>query len=336
MGSGTWKSAVYTASTGDRITRGETFSYTAVAAAAAPEDREASEFLSPKRVNENGNYKDKNVRESLDTDEHPTVTSIAVGLDVTGSNIDDARVVQEKLPQLLGVIQRKGLIEHPQISIGAMGDAYYDSVPLQFAPFESDNRIDDHLDNIYLEGGGGGNHGESYGLYLYFLARHTHLDSWEKRGKKGYAFLIADENCLVLEPSDIRKFIGDTDVETKLTAEQLFRMAEEHYEVYVLVPRNGAARIQNSLEFYRNIIGQRTIDLDNSANIAEVIASIVRAMEGDDLDDIDSDLKSLGVDAGARSSVSTALANVGATGGAVAVSETPADLEEDSEETERV
>ena len=34
---------------------------------------------------------------------------------------------------------------------------------------------------------------ESYELAMYFMARHTALDCHEKRGKRGYLFIIGDE-----------------------------------------------------------------------------------------------------------------------------------------------
>ena len=56
---------------------------------------------------------------------------------------------------------------------GAIGDATCDRVPLQVGQFESDNRMDDDLGRIVLEGGGGGQQTESYELAMYFMARHT-------------------------------------------------------------------------------------------------------------------------------------------------------------------
>lgn len=32
---------------------------------------------------------------------------------------------------------------------------------------------------------------ESYELAAYFLARHTATDAWEKRGQRGYVFIIS-------------------------------------------------------------------------------------------------------------------------------------------------
>lgn len=76
---------------------------------------------------------------------------------------------------------------------GAIGDATCDQVPLQIGQFESDNRMDEQLGNILIEGGGGGQKTESYEQAAYFMARHTALDSLEQRGKRGYLFIIGDE-----------------------------------------------------------------------------------------------------------------------------------------------
>lgn len=53
--------------------------------------------------------------------------------------------------------------------------------------------MDDDLGKILLEGGGGGQMRESYELAMYFMARHTSIDCFEKRGKRGYLFMIGDE-----------------------------------------------------------------------------------------------------------------------------------------------
>ena len=76
---------------------------------------------------------------------------------------------------------------------GAVLDATCDRVPLQVGQFESDNRMDEHLGNMVLEGGGGGQMTESYELAMYFMARHTAIDCHEKRRRRGYLFIIGDE-----------------------------------------------------------------------------------------------------------------------------------------------
>jgi hypothetical protein len=95
------------------------------------------------------------MRESRDCAEHPRSLAIAVLFDVTGSMGAVPRVLQAKLPQLLGLLLRKGYAADPQIMFGAIGDASCDGAPLQVGQFESDNRMDDDLGRILLEGGGG-------------------------------------------------------------------------------------------------------------------------------------------------------------------------------------
>ena len=150
------------------------------------------------------------VRESRDSAEHPESLAIAVLFDVTGSMGGVPRVLQAKLPQLLGLLLRKGYAEDPQIMFGAIGDATCDRAPLQVGQFESDNRMDDDLGRILLEGGGGGQKTESYELAMYFMARHTAIDCYDKRGQRGYLFLIGDELAYPqVKPAEVRDVIGD-------------------------------------------------------------------------------------------------------------------------------
>src|SRR6516225_7652083 len=80
------------------------------------------------------------VRESRDSDSHPQSHAVAVLFDVTGSMQQVPRVLQAHLPKLMGLLIRKGYLDHPQILIGAIGDATCDAAPLQFGQFESDRK----------------------------------------------------------------------------------------------------------------------------------------------------------------------------------------------------
>ncbi len=123
---------------------------------------------------------------------------------------DVPRQLQQKLPQLLGLLLRKGYADDPQILFGAIGDATCDRAPLQVGQFESDNRMDDDLSRILLEGGGGGQKTESYELAMYFMARHTVTDCYAKRGKRGYLFLIGDEMAYPrVKRAEVAAVIGD-------------------------------------------------------------------------------------------------------------------------------
>src|SRR5687767_2691575 len=178
MGSGVWSTDVYDAAARYRKATG-----TSAFAYSDSGSRKVHPALDPRGV----------TRESRDCDEHPRSLAIAVLFDVTGSMGQVPRVLQTKLPQLLGLLLRNGYATDPQIMFGAIGDATCDRVPLQVGQFESDNRMDEHLGNIVLEGGGGGQMTESYELAMHFMARHTSIDCFEKRGRRGYLFIIGDE-----------------------------------------------------------------------------------------------------------------------------------------------
>jgi hypothetical protein len=133
------------------------------------------------------------LRESRDSVEHPNSNAIIISLDVTGSMGRVVRGIHANLPQLHELLLGHNYISDPQICFAAVGDATCDRVPLQVGQFESDNRMDENLESMILEGGGGGQTTESYELILYVAARHTAIDCWEKRQKKGYLFIIGDE-----------------------------------------------------------------------------------------------------------------------------------------------
>ena len=81
-------------------------------------------------------------------------------------------------------LRRGNAVTDPQFLCAAIGDSKSDKTPLQVTQFESDIRIIRQLTDLYLEGGGGGNYGESYHLLWYFAAYRTAADCFEKRGKK--------------------------------------------------------------------------------------------------------------------------------------------------------
>lgn len=187
MGSGAWDSYTYTSHLAAKAAAGKsTFDYTDQIRSGQTSAK-ANSLLDPKvKAGDASSFAGKVMREVVTSDEHPNPTPIAIVLDVTGSNYTAAVAVHAKLPQLFGLLQRKGLIEDPQILIAATGDANSDRVPLQVGQFESDNRIDAMIEAMYLEGFGGGQAHETYELAAYFLARHTYLEPWHKQGRKGY------------------------------------------------------------------------------------------------------------------------------------------------------
>ncbi|MFI5838717.1 hypothetical protein ACIA8K_03225 [Catenuloplanes sp. NPDC051500] len=318
MGSGRWSVDAYGAAEDHRARTGrDAFDYDAgVRSSRRRQDWTAHPDLDPYQVE---------VRESRDSAEHPESLAIAVLFDVTGSMGYVPRRLQEKLPQLFDLLLDRGYVQHPQLMFGAIGDATCDRVPLQVGQFESDNRMDEQLGRILLEGGGGGQKTESYELAAYFMARHTSIDCWEKRGRRGYLFVIGDEmayprvyargaNTPVTGYDrggrrGVAEVIGDRlqgDIDTRA----IFDEVREMYDTYYILPSGTSyAGDRQVLDHWRDLLGQNVIELDDLDAVSETIALTIGIGEGTiGLDEGLDDLRRQG--SGAGRSVERALSGV--------------------------
>jgi hypothetical protein len=249
-------------------------------------------------------------RESRDSDDHPNSLSIGVIFDVTGSMGTVPRVLQTKLGALMRLLIQKGYVDDPQILFGAVGDAYCDSVPLQIGQFESGLEMDDELGKIYLEGGGGGQVHETYELAVYFMARHTTIDCYEKRGHKGYLFTIGDEKPYpVVHRHQVQDQIGDV-LERDIPVEQIVAEVQQRYEYFHIIPTN-TSHGQNPevQQHWRDLLGERVLLLNDEAAVCETIALAIGLCEGavDDLGSGADDLIQAGYDPAAAGTAATAL-----------------------------
>ena len=310
MGSGRWSTDVYDAAARFRAATGTSaFAYSDGGAA------RVHPALDPFGVT---------MRESRDCAEHPRSLAIAVLFDVTGSMGAVPRVLQAKLPQLLGLLLRKGYAADPQIMFGAIGDATCDRAPLQVGQFESDNRMDDDLGRILLEGGGGGQKTESYELALYFMARHTAIDCYAKRGRRGYLFVIGDEMAYPqVKPAEVRGVLGGG-LQAPLPLPALIDEVTARWDTYYVLPA-GASHVgdQQVLGFWRDLLGQNVIQLADLDTVCETIALTVGL--GEDAINLDGGLADLGdVGSAAGLAVRRALATIGS--GRRVLELAPADL----------
>jgi len=272
MGHGNWDDDAYAAGKTFRAARGvDEFGYTADLSAKPAHTWTAHPSLDPKGVG---------VRECRDSADHDNSLPVAVLFDVTGSMGAVPRIMQDKLGKLHGLLQRKGYADDPQILFGGIGDADSDRVPLQIGQFESDNRMDEQLRNILLEGGGGGQKSESYELAAYFIARHTVTDAWRKRGKKGYLFIIGDElNKARLTARHIEDVIGDA-VREDISVPSVYRELTDRWHVYYILPNQSSYYNDPDIAgHWRDLLGQQFLRLDDPAAVCELIALTIGLSE---------------------------------------------------------
>lgn len=289
MGSSSWSTDAYRARQAYQNSAGiSSFGYHDDVAAKSPRDQwKAHESLDPRGVT---------VRESRDSDAHPNSLAVSVLFDVTGSMGRVPRSLQTKLPDLFGLLLRKGYVEDPQILFGAIGDATCDRVPLQIGQFESGNELEDDLGNILLEGGGGGQMTESYELAMYFMARHTAMDCMDKRGRRGYLFMVGDEMAYgSVKAREVRDVIGD-DLNENIAFPAILDELRRRFEVYFIMPTGSYHfRDDRVREFWEKHMGQNLILLDDLDAVCETIAVTVGL--GEETIDLEEGLKDL-ADAG--------------------------------------
>src|SRR5437016_1733256 len=258
-------------------------------------------------VHQKMNPKGVRVRESRDSAAHPQSHAVAVLFDVTGSMQGVPRVLQTRLPRLMGLLIRKGYLDHPQILSGAIGDATCDAAPLQVGQFESGIEIEEDLGRLYLEGGGGGHITESYELALYFMARHTAIDCYEKRGQRGYLFVIGDEIPYAkVKRKEVGALIGDG-LQTSIPVQEVVADLQRTYDTYHVLPKM-TSNWNNAVVHRRwvELLGQNALRLEEPAAICELIASTIGFAEGKvDLEHLTDGLQ----EAGSSAAVAQAVRN---------------------------
>lgn len=217
------------------------------------------------------------VRESCDSAEHPNSYPIIIGLDVTGSMGQvPENLIKEAFPEIMKTIQEKG-IEHAQICFLGIGDHYSDDAPIQVGQFEtSDELTEKWLKAIYIEGGGGGNNGESYHLAWYFAAFHTKIDSFEKRGIRGTLITIGDEPChKSIAGSELKSLFGEG--EKEMTATELLAAAQKKWDVYHINVNDWSSEDYGSPSKWRDLIGDHLALSEGmeSKEIGNIISAII-------------------------------------------------------------
>lgn len=278
--------------------------------------------LDPKKLNTVG----IKIRECLDSPEHPESLAIVFGLDVTGSMSIIPRQIIDKLPIFFTALLEKGFVKHPAVCFGAIGDGNSDKAPLQVTQFESDIKGFEQLANVWLERGGGGTAAESYELFMYFMGKYSKLDCFDKRGQKGFLFIIGDELATSIAPEatrydikpenynwelskfHVRDIIGDT-IESNIPFNKVLETLQEKYEVCWIYPKEasyfiGYPQIHNH---WKNVFGENYYELAKTEEFVELVIMIIAAKLGYSLAEIADGLTKAGASASSIANATAAL-----------------------------
>jgi len=272
IGGGTFSEASYGTARALRSKSGvKDFAYTEE----AEKTQKVNQMLDPLRINK----KAMGVLESCDSTEHPESLPVILTFDVTGSNYSNAVIAQKELPTLMARLLK--VIPNPQVAVWS-NDDYLTSGPscIQVSDFESDNRIDDSIRATWLIGRGGSNPGESYDLLLYCAARKTKLDSLDKRGKKGYMFLYADEPVFSKVSAKHVEYVFDDHIQADIPIEEIVKEVQAKYHLMFLWPTSGQTEAR---EQYVKLVGDNNvITVQSPKHLIEVVASEMEKAEATD------------------------------------------------------
>lgn len=222
-------------------------------------------------------------REALDSALSPHSRGIILAEDVTGSmGRYLLNLIQYQFPKLIKAIG--GHVSYnPHIMFMGVGDVEAgDRAPLQVTQFETDLRMLEQLEKIWLEKNGGGNGYESYILPWYFAAKYCQMDCIEKRGEKGFLFTFGDEGITpYISARDLKRVFGDRpDLDTReVTAQDCYDMASEKFNCYHIILR-GSNYHYCSMSGWYETMGGHVCDLSDHECMAELVLAILDMYEG--------------------------------------------------------
>lgn len=237
------------------------------------------------RIDESLNPKKFKVRECANSGEHPNTIPVILGLDVTGSMGSACKETAEALGVIITNLYKK--YKDVEFCVMGIGDLAYDSAPVQMSQFESDVRIAEALDKIYMEMGGGGNRYESYTAAWYMGLNRTKLDAFDKQGRKGIIITMGDEPLNPFLPvSELNRSVNATEqgnIETK----DLYEAARKKFDIYHIAvdsPDDSYSWYKNDIkESFGKLLGQNfkvsTIN-DLAKTIEECISHSIEGSYG--------------------------------------------------------
>ena len=257
---------------------GGSYSYSTSVARASNvyQSMDRSEVFTSTSLNPQMDIKNK-IRECVDSEEHPNAFPIIIGLDVTGSmGRIPYELITNSLPQIMKKIMDEG-IKDPQVCFLGIGDSRCDNAPLQVGQFESsDELMEKWLKLVYLEGHGGGNGGEDYGLAWYFAAKCTSVDSFKKHGRKGVIITIGDEPIhMTISRNAIKELFGSA--EANINVIDLLNEARSEWDIYHINVPDYSGRKALTKNCWNELLQDKVlhIEADTKEAIADGIVSAI-------------------------------------------------------------
>lgn len=273
-----------------RFSRDDYTSYTATRGISAKSTRD--KVFTSRKIPEGLDPSKIKLRESCDSEANPLSTPIIFGLDVTGSmGFVAEAIAKTQLPDLMEAIYTELPVTDPHFMFMGIGDVACDQAPLQVSQFEAGAEpLMEQLREIFIEGCGGGNNTESYNLPWYFAANKTKIDSFEKRGVKGFLFTIGDEMPPTdISARDLTKTFGKGQHPSAGNMQELLATAQQQFRVFHIIAEEGhyAQLNKNKVrERWTQLLGPNAIFLRDHRFLTAVVTATLQIANGADLETV--------------------------------------------------
>lgn len=222
-------------------------------------------------------------REACDSAQSPHSKGIIYAEDLTGSMGKFLlNLIQKQFPRLIEMTYET-VSFNPHIMFMGIGDVQQgDEAPLQVTQFETDLRMLEQLEKLWLEKGGGCNSFESYILAWYFAGKYCKMDCFDKRGEKGFLFTFGDEEptpCLSV--SELQTVFGDREDldKRKVTATDCLEIASEKFNCYHIILR-GRGYNYVDIHKWKELLEGHACDLSDYECLPDLVCTILKMYEG--------------------------------------------------------
>jgi hypothetical protein len=295
MGYGSTNSTDYNTAVQHLHQTGQTFARSAHVAQTGNYS-DVADILNPRKL-KNG------MRESCFAQGFKDVKPIIVSLDCTGSMEQVPYHVQSELAKMIDLLIEQGVTEHPNILFMAHDDEHcFSDAVFQMSQFEiATEPLIKALNEMVIPGYGGGNRGEAYHLSLYAAARHTHLESYERNGEKGFFFMVCDEEPYYgagdpakygTSPKIAKEVFGDS-IEKEVTMLDSLKEVCKRYHVFIIRPGHTSNGKNHSItKLWQKLLSDAGENPEHVMEVSEteaIISTMVMAIgqtSGIDRDDL--------------------------------------------------
>ncbi|NHI92417.1 MAG: hypothetical protein EAX96_07925 [Candidatus Lokiarchaeota archaeon] len=208
---------------------------------------------------------------------------IIVVVDVTGSMREFPGIIFEKLCILYNetlFFLPNELKESLEICFAAVGDAYSDYAPLQITDFAEDAELDENINSIFCEGGGGGQRRETYELAAYYFLNHCDMPNALKIPKPLLIFVGDEGFYSKINRQHIKDLIGD-EKKTDLIAKNVFAKLIQKFNTYILRLSYGEPGNDVDKQIHKNweaVLGEKKVILmKEPRRIVDTILGLIAA-----------------------------------------------------------